>query len=315
MFKARLALWDGQHIPASSGHITRLDLSFNCQYAFAWLPPRTATFFDQEQECAQANAPIYMLTINGNSVQRVPYKIPANNDLEPTSYAMINKSVLALASLNPYKPNVGKDRMAQLAMSARYSKVASSMRRASIRKTEIAAPSSADSFSSDWYILSTTAEPIGLRLPPGAFNGLPLGLNDDGITVGYIVYNSATSSNGFVNIPCFWDRHGNPHLLRLPHGENEGMAWDINSSGTAVGTVYGATNSPSRAALWPTFTSAPTDVNGTLPADSPYDMQIAKSIGDDFSMCAWCQAKPITANSSNYYIGIEPMPTSLISMR
>jgi hypothetical protein len=94
--------------------------------------------------------------------------------------------------------------------------------------------------------------------------------------------------------------------MRLLPGENQGMAWDINSSGAAVGTVFGSIDGFNKAVMWPRLSSEPIVVNSMIPTNNPYEMQVARSIGDDFSMCVIGEPIPVTTSYNTYYIGIQP---------
>jgi len=258
------------------------------------LAKNSDVFYDQEIDRKTYNSVLYLLTVQGSHLTRVPYKIPPGTTVGESTLIEVTKSGLALvrtsfgdaASVNKH-----------VALRARSFPFKHTVEGPPDPKT----PVSTAPTPSGYYLLSTMAEPVEVFFPAGTSEGFFNGLNDQGICVGY-VYGLNSSGTEFLQEPYWWDAKGQPHPLPLPSSETQGIAWDINDSGTVVGDISGP---PSyRGAMWPNVNSTPVDVNSLL-TNFPYYVGSVQSIGEDSTMFAVCQ--PSAESYSNlYYLGLKP---------
>ena len=132
-----------------------------------------------------------------------------------------------------------------------------------------------------FYLVSPNSKPVALTLPVGTFAMQVTGLNNRGIAVG----GAFTGDPRHPNVmPYYWDGRGTAYPMPVPPDVTLGFAQDINDQGLVVGGL--GNDLTEFAAMWPTVSSNPVNVNALLSNSFPYDITYVSSIGSDFTMAA-----------------------------
>lgn len=134
---------------------------------------------------------------------------------------------------------------------------------------------------------SSASAPVALASPGGEFIytdvggfssnfSLAPGLNDAGSMVG-LAYNEDYSETRAV----FWASSTSPAVILSTTGEfPNGTATAISDNGLAVGTAYNSDFSDSHAFIWTSSNSPGVDLNTVIPADSGWELTIARSVNN-----------------------------------
>jgi hypothetical protein len=132
-----------------------------------------------------------------------------------------------------------------------------------------------------FYLVSPNSKPVALSLPVGTFAMQVVGLNNRGIAVGGAFSGDPSHPNV---MPYYWDGRGTAYPMPVPPDVTLGFAQDINDQGLVVGGL--GNDLTEFAAMWPTVSSNPVNVNSLLSSSLPYDITYVSSIGSDFTMAA-----------------------------
>ena len=133
---------------------------------------------------------------------------------------------------------------------------------------------------------SSTSSPVALASPGGEFiytNIAPSsegtvapGLNNAGSMVGY-AYNADFSETRAV----FWASSASPAIILSTAGEFiNGTAEGISDRGQIVGTAFNSDFSDTHAFMWPSSNSQGIDLNTLIPADSGWELGVARSVNN-----------------------------------